>query len=75
MKKYGIATDLSEIHLDSRIGKSTLWEWAKRQDKINKVELFTKFDAEYKKCFREKFQKSIFPTATITINEYLHGVK
>lgn len=69
MEKYGIVTDLSEIHLDSRIGKSTLWEWAKRQDKITKVELFKRFDEEYKNCFREKYLKSIFSMNTVTTDE------
>ena len=75
MEKYGIATDLSEIHLDSRIGKSTLWEWAKRQDKKTKVELFKRFDEEYKNCFREKYLKSIFSMNTVTTDECLLGAK
>lgn len=58
--KFRMYVDLSEIHLDSKIGNSTLWEWAKRQDKITKTELFKKFDEEYKSCFRKKYLKSIF---------------
>lgn len=33
---FGMYIDISCIELNSRIGNTTLWEWAKRMDKITK---------------------------------------
>lgn len=47
------------IALDSKIGKSTLWEWAKRMDKIDKEDKLDQFFALFKREFYKTFSTAI----------------
>lgn len=49
----GASIDITGIQLDSKIGRSTLWEWAKRMDKIDKEEKIEPFIS----LFQSEFYK------------------
>ena len=49
-----------DIALDSKIGKSTLWEWAKRMDKIDKEDKLDQFFILFKKEFYKTFGTTIW---------------
>ena len=51
---------LTDIALDSKIGKSTLWEWAKRMDKIDKEDKLNQFLTLFQKEFKKTFDTSIW---------------
>ena len=51
---------LTAIACDSKIGNSTLWEWAKRMDKIDKDDKLDQFLALFQKEFRKTFGRSIW---------------
>lgn len=51
---------LMDIALDSKIGKSTLWEWAKRMDKIDKEDKLDQFFILFKKEFYKTFGTTIW---------------
>lgn len=57
---FGMYIDISKINLNSKIGNSTLWEWAKRMDKITKRDYRDEFLRKFKKEFYKTFFKSIF---------------
>ncbi|MBQ6275330.1 MAG: hypothetical protein IJK62_01330 [Bacteroidales bacterium] len=57
---FGMYIDITGIGLDSKIGKSTLWEWAKRMDKITKRERFDEFMNSFKSEFYKTYFKDIF---------------
>lgn len=57
---FEMSIDISQIRIDSRIGKSTLWEWAKRMDKINRNDKFEDFLRVYKSEFIKTFFNTIF---------------
>lgn len=52
--------DISCIGLNSRIGNSTLWEWAKRMDKITKHDKREEFFEKFKSEFYETYSLTIF---------------
>lgn len=53
---FGVHVDINCIDLNSRIGNSTLWEWAKRMDKIQKHDKFE----DFLKVFKSEFYKTYF---------------
>lgn len=55
-----IHIDISHIKIDSKIGKSSLWEWAKRMDKIQNYDKFENFLKVFKSEFYKTFGNSIF---------------
>lgn len=57
---FGMHVDINSINLYSRIGNSTLWEWAKHMDKITKRDKSREFFTKYKSEFYRTFGKSIF---------------
>ena len=56
----GIHINIMDIELDSRIGKSTLWEWAKRMDKIKKKDKYIEFMISFENEFYKTFSETIF---------------
>ncbi len=57
---FGMYVDIMNIDVDTKIGKNTLWEWAKRMDKIDKEERLDEFFSNFKKEFYKTFFKTIF---------------
>jgi len=56
----GASIDVTGIQLDSKIGRSTLWEWAKRMDKIDKEEKIEPFISLFQSEFY-KYQTRQYP--------------
>ena len=56
----GASIDITGIQLDSKIGRSTLWEWAKRMDKIDKEEKIEPFISLFQSEFY-KYQTRQYP--------------
>ena len=56
----GITINIINIGIDSRIGCNTLWEWAKRMDKIDKKEKLDDFFAKFENEFYKAFYETIF---------------
>lgn len=56
----GASIDITDIQLDSKIGRSTLWEWAKRMDKIDKEEKIEPFISLFQSEFY-KYQTRQYP--------------
>lgn len=57
---FGMYIDISCIELNSRIGNTTLWEWAKRMDKITKRDKRDEFFKKYKGEFYKTYFHIIF---------------
>lgn len=51
----GTHINIMDICLDSKIGKSTLWEWAKRMDKIDNEDKIQDFISLFKREFNSTF--------------------
>lgn len=56
----GMYIDIMQINLDSRIGKRTLWEWAKNLSRITDRERYENALNQFKSEFYRTYFKSIF---------------
>ena len=57
---FGMYINIMDIETESKIGNITLWEWAKRMDKIDKDDKLDEFLIDFKSAFYRTYFKSIF---------------